>query len=504
MSRVSPIHDAVFERITELGADRVRYLHWDPFPHISFPEPRAPGPNSSGGVNQTWWDFATPWTSPPDPECIAMGVPPWECVTNTSIDDYVIDFMNASKGHDSVINFSPLPTWLLYPPIPPPPPPPPSPPLPPPPPAPGVCSGSDCVMVPEPPNSFYTGGRWETNASARTLGACSDACLATQPCVQFTWWPGNPDPSQYCALYWDSINRVNISRAGVTAGVKCKKGATIAADCAAFSPPPPPPPSPNPSILSPLPSASASLAQPSERRSSSVRVPRVSRQSVPASPHAVVDPSLGPRDPPVGPAVGPRDPSGREAGEYFSRIVSWYTKGGFTDELGVVHTSGHRFKWTDWEVLNEVDAGGALQCPLLHNQTECALRYTTFYDGVVSVLRRDHPDLALRFHGVALALPLVQGSEVFWRVFLNRANHVPTSTPIDYISYVRIFPVKFPRSLHARCRTVGQDYGLGEMIAIKGARTTRTIVDINVKGVTPPSHPFYQNFLKGYRIAKFC
>jgi hypothetical protein len=67
-------------------------------------------------------------------------------------------------------------------------------------------------------------------------------------------------------------------------------------------------------------------------------------------------------------------------------------------------------------------------------------------------------------------------------------------------------PVKFPRSLHARCRTIGQDYGLavGEMIAIKGARTTRTIVDIDVQGATPPLHPFYQNFLKGYRIAKFC
>lgn len=45
------------------------------------------------------------------------------------------------------------------------------------------------------------------------------------------------------------------------------------------------------------------------------------------------------------------------------------------------------------------------------------------------------PILGLRFHGLALALPLVNGSEVFWRVFLNRDNHVPAETRIDYISY---------------------------------------------------------------------
>ena len=48
------------------------------------------------------------------------------------------------------------------------------------------------------------------------------------------------------------------------------------------------------------------------------------------------------------------DPTGVAAGEYFSRIISWYTKGGFVDELGVRHVSNFSYDWKYWEVLNEV------------------------------------------------------------------------------------------------------------------------------------------------------
>lgn len=54
----------------------------------------------------------------------------------------------------------------------------------------------------------------------------------------------------------------------------------------------------------------------------------------------------------AGPLV---DPSGKAAGEYYSRIISWFMKGGFTDELGRVHTGGHHFNFQFWEVLNEPD-----------------------------------------------------------------------------------------------------------------------------------------------------
>jgi hypothetical protein len=58
--------------------------------------------------------------------------------------------------------------------------------------------------------------------------------------------------------------------------------------------------------------------------------------------------------------------------------VSRYTKGGFVDECGVPHSSGHAFTWKVWEVLNEVDYGSPMQCPspLLPS---CAANYTRVY-----------------------------------------------------------------------------------------------------------------------------
>lgn len=50
-----------------------------------------------------------------------------------------------------------------------------------------------------------------------------------------------------------------------------------------------------------------------------------------------------------------RDPSMKEVADYYARLVSWYTQGGFTDEYGNRHESGHHFKIDYWEVLNEVD-----------------------------------------------------------------------------------------------------------------------------------------------------
>ena len=47
-----------------------------------------------------------------------------------------------------------------------------------------------------------------------------------------------------------------------------------------------------------------------------------------------------------------RDPTGKELGDYYARLVSWYTQGGFTDEFGKRHESGHRRKIDYWEVLN--------------------------------------------------------------------------------------------------------------------------------------------------------
>lgn len=115
-----------------------------------------------------------------------------------------------------------------------------------------------------------------------------------------------------------------------------------------------------------------------------------------------------------------RDPSLTELGDYFARLVSWYTQGGFTDELGQRHESGHHFKLDYWEVLNEPD--------FEHGTTP--RQYTERYDAIVTAIRRVAPDM--KFVGLSLALP--SRSPDFFEYFLDPKNHQP-GIPLDMISY---------------------------------------------------------------------
>ena len=115
-----------------------------------------------------------------------------------------------------------------------------------------------------------------------------------------------------------------------------------------------------------------------------------------------------------------RDPSMRELGDYYARLVSWYTRGGFTDELGKRHVSGHHFKIDYWEVFNEPD--------FEHKTTP--EQYTARYDAVVTAIRKVAPDM--KFVGLALAEP--GNSPRTFEYFLNSKNHQP-GIPLDMISY---------------------------------------------------------------------
>lgn len=115
-----------------------------------------------------------------------------------------------------------------------------------------------------------------------------------------------------------------------------------------------------------------------------------------------------------------RDPSGKELGDYYARLVSWYVNGGFTDENGVRHNSGYHYKFAIWEVLNEVD--------FEHNMTP--EQYTARYDAIVSAIHRVSPDT--KFMGMALAAP--RDNPHYFEYFLNPANH-KKGIPLDYISY---------------------------------------------------------------------
>jgi hypothetical protein len=115
-----------------------------------------------------------------------------------------------------------------------------------------------------------------------------------------------------------------------------------------------------------------------------------------------------------------RDPSGKEAGDYYARLVSWYVNGGFADENGVRHESGYHFKFPYWEVLNEPE--------FEHGTTP--EQYTARYDAIVSAIHAVSPET--KFVGMALAMPSL--TPHYFEYFLDHKNH-RAGIPLDMISY---------------------------------------------------------------------
>jgi hypothetical protein len=115
-----------------------------------------------------------------------------------------------------------------------------------------------------------------------------------------------------------------------------------------------------------------------------------------------------------------RDPSLKELASYYARLVSWYTQGGFTDEAGRRHESGHHYRIPYWEVWNEVD--------FEHSMTP--QQYTARYDAVVAAMHQVAPQM--KFVGLALAAP--SQAPGFFEYFLNSQHHQP-GIPLDMISY---------------------------------------------------------------------
>src|SRR5581483_9434244 len=82
LRRGSRIHDRVFAELQKLGADDVRYVPWFPYPRLAIAELNAPADG------KTSWDFSL-------------------------LDPMTIDFLNATKGHAAVLNFSTIPPWMF-------------------------------------------------------------------------------------------------------------------------------------------------------------------------------------------------------------------------------------------------------------------------------------------------------------------------------------------------------------------------------------------------------
>jgi Glycosyl hydrolases family 39 len=115
-----------------------------------------------------------------------------------------------------------------------------------------------------------------------------------------------------------------------------------------------------------------------------------------------------------------RDGSLREISDYYERVARWYLKGGFRDERGVRHSSGHHYKPAYWEVFNEPEYE--------HNFT--AAQYTQIYDAVTARLLS--VDRNLKFTGMSLAVP--DKGEEFLNYFLDHSHHA-SGARLDAISY---------------------------------------------------------------------
>ncbi len=82
MSRSSPLHDKVWQALKDLHAQHVRYVPWLPYPKLAVAELEPP---ENG---KTSWDFSL-------------------------IDPFTIDFLEATKGHSVMLNFSTIPQWMF-------------------------------------------------------------------------------------------------------------------------------------------------------------------------------------------------------------------------------------------------------------------------------------------------------------------------------------------------------------------------------------------------------
>ena len=77
----SPIHDAAFANLKDLGAEYVRYVPWHPYPRLAVAELEPPT------KEKTSWDFSL-------------------------IDPMTLDFLRATDGHERILNFSTIPAWM--------------------------------------------------------------------------------------------------------------------------------------------------------------------------------------------------------------------------------------------------------------------------------------------------------------------------------------------------------------------------------------------------------
>lgn len=81
LQRGTSAHDNAFHALQDLGADYVRYVPWLPYPKLAVAELEPPKDG------KTSWNFSL-------------------------IDPMTTDFLEATKGHSTILNFSTIPQWM--------------------------------------------------------------------------------------------------------------------------------------------------------------------------------------------------------------------------------------------------------------------------------------------------------------------------------------------------------------------------------------------------------
>ena len=82
LRRGSTIHDRAFQTLRDLGCDYVRYVPWLPYPRLGVAELEPPKDGKAS------WDFSL-------------------------IDPLTMDFLDATRGHSVILNFSTIPQWMF-------------------------------------------------------------------------------------------------------------------------------------------------------------------------------------------------------------------------------------------------------------------------------------------------------------------------------------------------------------------------------------------------------
>ena len=86
------------------------------------------------------------------------------------------------------------------------------------------------------------------------------------------------------------------------------------------------------------------------------------------------------------------DDSMQALGDYYGRLLAWYTRGGFIDEYGRKHNSGYHYDWDYTEIFNEVEGEHKMSVEY----------YTRAYDAVIQGIRRHTQNYDMKYVGMAL------------------------------------------------------------------------------------------------------